>query len=387
MALNNRYDFVLLFDVKDGNPNGDPDAGNLPRVDAETGKGLVTDVCIKRKVRNFVGLMKNCERPFDIYVKEKAVLGRAHTTAFEELGISLGTESRVLIPKELQSEIDDLPLPEGIEVGEFDEDKTTHALVSGKLTEYRAQEEEQEISSVIIVAADADVKAIKAAIKEAKPSKEIKTFLDSCLKGVKARKPKAEEVSKGRDWMCQQFYDIRTFGAVMSLKSAPNCGQVRGPVQITFARSVHPVVASEHSITRMAVATEAEAEKQGGDNRTMGRKFTIPYGLYVAHGFVSAHLANQTKFDENGEDLDLLWKALSEMFEHDRSAARGEMATRGLYVFKHEGQLGNAPAHSLFARIQPKLNEGIAVPRDFSDYTVSVNEADMPSGVTLERKA
>lgn len=385
MALNNRYDFVLIFDVKDGNPNGDPDAGNLPRVDAETGKGLVTDVCIKRKIRNFVGLMKNCVRPFDIYVKEKAVLGRAHTTAFEELGISLGTESRVLIPKELQSEIDDLPLPEGMEVGEFDEEKTTHTLVSGRLTEYQAQDGDQEVPSVIIVAADADVKAIKAAIKEARPSKETKAFLDFCLKGVKARKPKAEEVSKGRDWMCQQFYDIRTFGAVMALKSAPNCGQVRGPVQITFARSVHPVVASEHSITRMAVATEAEAEKQGGDNRTMGRKFTIPYGLYVAHGFVSAHLANQTKFDDNGEDLELLWKALSEMFEHDRSAARGEMTTRGLYVFKHDSQLGNAPAHSLFARIQPKLKDDISVPRDFSDYAVMVNESEVP-GVKLLRK-
>lgn len=384
MALNNRYDFVLLFDVKDGNPNGDPDAGNLPRVDAETGKGLVTDVCIKRKVRNFVGLVKNCERPFDIYVKEKAVLGRAHTTAFEELGISLGKESRVLIPKELQTEFDDLSLPEGMEIGEFDEDKTTHALAAGKLTEYRAQEGDQEIQSVIIVAADADVKVIKAAIKDAKLSKGITAFLNSCLKEVKPRKPKAEEVNKGRDWMCQQFFDIRTFGAVMSLKSAPNCGQVRGPVQLTFARSVDPVVASEHSITRMAVATEAEAEKQGGDNRTMGRKFTVPYGLYVAHGFVSAHLANQTGFSE--EDLELLWQALAQMFEHDRSAARGEMATRGLYVFKHDSQLGNAPAHSLFERIRPALNPSVTVAREFSDYTVSVDEAGLPPGVELIRR-
>ncbi|MBP6057549.1 MAG: type I-C CRISPR-associated protein Cas7/Csd2 [Nitrosomonas sp.] len=385
MALNNRYDFVLLFDVKDGNPNGDPDAGNLPRVDAETGKGLVTDVCIKRKVRNFVGLTKNCARPFDIYVKEKAVLGRAHTIAFEELGISLGKESRVLIPKELQAEFDDLPLPEGMEMGEFDEDKTTHALEAGKLKEYRAQDGDQETLSVIIVAADADVKTIKTAIKEAKLSKEITSFLNSCLKEVKPRKPKAEEVSKGRDWMCQKYFDIRTFGAVMSLKSAPNCGQVRGPVQLTFARSVDPIVAQEHSITRMAVATEAEAEKQSGDNRTMGRKFTVPYGLYVAHGFVSAHLANQTGFNE--DDLELLWQSLVNMFEHDRSAARGEMATRGLYVFKHDGQLGNAPAYSLFERIQPRLKDGIAVPRSFDDYQVNVNDAGLPSGVTLERKA
>ncbi len=163
-----------------------------------------------------------------------------------------------------------------------------------------------------------------------------------------------------------------------------NCGQVRGPVQLTFARSVDPIVALEHSITRMAVATEAEAEKQSGDNRTMGRKFTVPYGLYVANGFVSAHLANQTGFGE--EDLELLWQSLTNMFEHDRSAARGEMSTRGLYVFKHDSELGNAPAHSLFARIQPKLKDGISVARDFSDYTVTVSEADIPAGVSLQRK-
>jgi CRISPR-associated protein Csd2 len=359
MALNNRHDFVLLFDVKDGNPNGDPDAGNLPRVDAETGKGLVTDVCIKRKVRNFVGLTKKCESPYDIYVKEKAVLGRAHKEAFTSLNISLGEESTKAIPENIRTELDEFPLPEGLEIEEDDDEQ-----------------------SVLVVAADADIKAIKAAIMEAKPQKELKKFLDDCLKGVKARKPKAEEVDKGREWMCKKFFDIRTFGAVMSLKSAPNCGQVRGPVQITFARSVHPIIASEHSITRMAVATEAEAEKQSGDNRTMGRKFTVPYGLYVAHGFVSAHLANQTGFNE--KDLDLLWEALEKMFWDDRSAARGEMATRGLYVFKHNSELGNAPAHSLFALVQAQKNiEGPA--RDFSDYTVTVDEAGLPQGVTLHR--
>ncbi len=183
--------------------------------------------------------------------------------------------------------------------------------------------------------------------------------------------------------MCQSFYDIRTFGAVMSLKSAPNCGQVRGPVQLTFARSVGPIVALEHSITRMAVATEAEAEKQQGDNRTMGRKFTVPYGLYVAHGFVSAFLAKQTGFDD--ADLKVLWEALTQMFEHDRSAARGEMATRGLYVFKHDSELGNAPAHDLFARIQSNLRDGVEVPRDFSDYQMVVNDTNLPTGVTLQR--
>ncbi|HEY3326809.1 MAG TPA: type I-C CRISPR-associated protein Cas7/Csd2 [Novimethylophilus sp.] len=293
MALNNRYDFVLLFDVKDGNPNGDPDAGNLPRVDAETGRGLVTDVSLKRKVRNFVGIVKGEQPPFEIYVKEKAILNKQHERAYQGIG-----------------------------------------------------------------AAD-------------------------LLGGEDKKRKGGDKVNEARDWMCKNFYDVRTFGAVMS--TGVNCGQVRGPVQLTFARSVDPVVAQEHSITRMAVATEAEAEKQDGDNRTMGRKFTVPYGLYIAHGFVSAHLANQTGFSE--EDLELLWKSLEQMFEHDRSAARGEMATRGLYVFRHDSQLGNAPAHSLFSRIQPKLNDGVAVPRDFSDYTVSVNEEGMPPGVTLERKA
>ncbi len=183
--------------------------------------------------------------------------------------------------------------------------------------------------------------------------------------------------------MCRNFFDIRTFGAVLSLKSAPNCGQVRGPVQLTFARSINPVIAQEHSITRMAVATEADAEKQSGDNRTMGRKHTVPYGLYMAHGFVSAFLAEQTKFGE--DDLTLLWQALGQMFEHDRSAARGEMATRGLYVFKHESKLGNAPAHALFERIKPKLKEGVAVARTFEDYEVTVDADNLPVGVSLIR--
>ena len=293
MALNNRYDFVLLFDVKDGNPNGDPDAGNLPRVDAETGRGLVTDVSLKRKVRNFVGLTKGEQPPFEIYVKEKAILNNQNKRAYVGIG--------------------------------------------------------------------------KAEL----------------LEGDDKKRKGGDAVDEARQWMCKNFYDVRTFGAVMS--TGINCGQVRGPVQLTFARSIDPIVAQEHSITRMAVATEAEAEKQGGDNRTMGRKFTVPYGLYVAHGFVSAHLANQTGFNE--DDLELLWQSLVNMFEHDRSAARGEMATRGLYVFKHDSQLGNAPAYSLFERIQPKLKNDVVVPRSFDDYQVDVNDAGLPSGVTLERKA
>ncbi|MEW5904052.1 MAG: type I-C CRISPR-associated protein Cas7/Csd2 [Pseudomonadota bacterium] len=296
MALNNRYDFVLLFDVKDGNPNGDPDAGNLPRVDAETGKGLVTDVSLKRKVRNFVGMVKadKDRKPlpeYDIYIREKAILNDQNERAYVGIG--------------------------------------------------------------------------KAEL----------------LKGDDKKRKGGDAVGEARDWMCKNFFDVRTFGAVMSI--GVNCGQVRGPVQLTFARSVDPIVAQEHSITRMAVATKAEAEKQDGDNRTMGRKFTVPYGLYVAHGFVSAHLANQTGFSE--EDLELLWQSLANMFEHDRSAARGEMATRGLYVFKHESQLGNAPAHSLFARIQPQLKNEGSVPRSFEDYRVSVDDAALPQGVTLQK--
>ena len=291
MAIENRYDFVLIFDVKDGNPNGDPDAGNLPRVDAETGRGLVTDVSLKRKVRNYVGLVKGEEAPFEIYVKEKAILNKQHERAYEAIGAS------------------------------------------------------------------------------------------DLIKGDDKKRKGGDKVNEARAWMCKNFYDVRTFGAVMS--TGVNCGQVRGPVQLTFARSVDPIVAQEHSITRMAVATEAEAAKQEGDNRTMGRKHTVPYGLYVARGFVSAHLAAQTDFSDT--DLDLLWEALANMFEHDRSAARGEMATRGLYVFKHNSQLGNAHAHDLFARIQPKLKADVLVPRDFDNYHVSVDEENLPTGVSLKR--
>ncbi|OGS97542.1 MAG: type I-C CRISPR-associated protein Cas7/Csd2 [Gallionellales bacterium RIFCSPLOWO2_02_FULL_57_47] len=284
MSLNNRYDFVLLFDVKDGNPNGDPDAGNLPRSDDENGRGLVTDVCLKRKVRNYIGLVKGEQPPYEIYVKEKAVLNRTHERAYQ--AYDLKHEAKKL-PKNI------------------------------------------------------------------------------------------EDAKKVTGFMCKNFYDIRTFGAVMTTEV--NCGQVRGPVQLTFARSIDPVIPAEHAITRMAVTNEKDLEKE----RTIGRKFTVPYGLYVAHGFVSAHLANQTGFSE--KDLELLWEALKQMFEHDRSAARGEMTTRGLYVFKHDSELGNAPAHNLFDLIQVKKNSEEPA-RDFADYTVSVKEAAIPAGVTLQRK-
>jgi len=294
-----RYDFAVFFDVQDGNPNGDPDAGNLPRVDAETGMGLVTDVCLKRKVRNYVQLTRQCATGFDIFVKEKAILNQKIAGAYAELGIDLEKE-----PKD--------------------------------------------------------------------------------TKDGKKRNNKGEaqggEVDKGLIQMCRAYFDIRAFGAVMS--TGANAGQVRGPIQLTFARSIEPIVALEHSITRMAVAKEEEAEEQGGGNRTMGRKYTIPYGLYRAHGFVSAHLASQTGFSE--EDLALFWEALINMFEHDRSAARGLMATRGLYVWEHDNALGRAPAHKLFERITVARAEGSNGPaRAFSDFKVSVNVENLPEGVKL----
>ncbi|HHU83522.1 MAG TPA: type I-C CRISPR-associated protein Cas7/Csd2 [Firmicutes bacterium] len=356
-SIQNRYDFVILFDVKDGNPNGDPDAGNLPRVDAETGHGLVTDVCLKRKVRNYIALKEGYKEPYDIYIKEKAVLGRAHVEAFKDLGISLGEESRIPIPENIVEVFQEQELPEGVSIEEDDE------------------------NLVLVIVADADVKRIKAELKEIKPPAQVRKFIEANLKDVKARKPTADEVDKGRKWMCNRFYDIRTFGAVLSLKSAPNCGQVRGPVQFTFARSVDPIVSLEHSITRMAVATEAEAEKQGGDNRTMGRKFTVPYGLYRAHGFISAPLANQTGFSER--DLELLWEALENMFEHDRSAARGLMGTKKLVIFKHDSKMGNAPVQQLFDAITVKRKDEGTPARDFNDYMVSIAKEQIPQGITL----
>jgi CRISPR-associated protein Csd2 len=300
MSLQNRYDFVLLFDVQDGNPNGDPDAGNLPRVDAETGRGLVTDVCLKRKLRNYVGIVKSEQPPYEIYVKEKAVLNKQHERAYEAIGAS------------------------------------------------------------------------------------------ELLKGEDKKRKGGDKVGEARDWMCKNFFDVRTFGAVMS--TGVNCGQVRGPVQLTFGRSVEPIVALEHSITRMAVATEAEAEKQQGDNRTMGRKHTVPYGLYRSHGFVSSFLAKQTGF--SAEDLDLFFTGLADMFEHDRSAARGQMATRGLYVFEHASELGNAHAHALFDRLTIDRATASGPARAFTDYRVLFDgqplavgaSLDVASGVKLQRR-
>jgi CRISPR-associated protein Csd2 len=296
-SIEKRYDFVLLFDVQDGNPNGDPDAGNLPRVDAETGHGLVTDVCIKRKVRNYVQLKSEDKAPNLIFVKEKSVLNETIDKAYEYLKIDLT--------------------------------KAPANAQDGK-------------------------------------------------KRNKEGAGQGGEVDKAREFLCKNYFDVRTFGAVMS--TGANAGQVRGPVQLTFARSIDPVVSLEHCITRMAVTTSADAEKQSGDNRTMGRKFTVPYGLYRAHGFVSAPLANQTGFSK--DDLDLLWEALTNMFEHDHSAARGMMSTRGLYIFEHESKMGNAPAHELFDRVTVTRKDASKAARSIADYEINANEAGL-TGVKL----
>lgn len=284
--LANRYEFVYLFDVTNGNPNGDPDDGNRPRLDPETNLGLVTDVCLKRKIRNYVALEKDGGAGHAIYMQEKAVLNLQHKLGYQALGLE-----------------PDKKLP-----------------------------------------------------KDAK---------------------KADELTR---WMCSNFFDIRAFGAVMT--TGVNCGQVRGPIQLAFATSIEPVIPMEISITRMAVTTEADSEKQN-DNRTMGRKHILPYGLYRAHGFISAKLAERTGFTE--DDLELVWRSLTLMFEHDRSAARGEMAARKLIVFKHESALGNAPAHTLFDAVKvDRVEEGAELPaRKFSDYAVSIDKTKVPSGVEV----
>lgn len=293
-AIAHRYEFVYFFDVANGNPNGDPDAGNLPRLDPETNHGLVTDVSLKRKIRNYVALEKEGAEGHAIYMQEKAVLNNQHELAYKALEI----------PPDAKEAYKKLPKDEA----------------------------------------------------------------------------KAREVTA---WMCRNFFDVRTFGAVMTTKV--NAGQVRGPVQMTFATSVDPVIPLEIAITRMAVTTREEAEEQSGDNRTMGRKHIIPYGLYRAHGFVSAKLAERTGFSNN--DLELLWRALTNMFEHDRSAARGEMAARKLIVFEHESAMGNAPAHVLFeaVKVVPAAPEQEFAPRSFTDYRerIQIDRSAIPAGVSI----
>ena len=293
-AIKNRYEFVVLFDVENGNPNGDPDAGNMPRIDPETGYGLVTDVCLKRKIRNYVEMVKEGVPGYRIYIKDGVPLNASDREACEYL----------------------------------------------------------------------DIEASKEALKAAKKNDE---HIDE----------------KIRDFMCQNFYDIRTFGAVMTtfVKGALNCGQVRGPVQLGFARSVDPILPQEVTITRVAITTEADAENKGTE---MGRKYIVPYGLYRVEGYVSANIARKTTgFSE--DDLNLLWTAILNMFENDHSAARGNMAVRELIVFKHDSEFGNAPAYKLFDTVKVAHKPDVVAPRSYSDYTVEVNEAALPTGVTCIR--
>lgn len=291
-VIKNRYEFVVLFDVENGNPNGDPDAGNLPRLDPETGLGLVTDVCLKRKIRNYVELVKEDQDGYKIYIKDGVPLNRSDAEAFSALNV---TE-----------------------------------------------------------------------------------------KDIKNAKKKDENLDgKIRDFMCEHFYDIRTFGAVMTtfVKNKLNCGQVRGPVQISFAQSIDPIVPNEITITRTAITTEADAAEKTTE---MGRKSIVPYGLYRAEGFVSANLARKTTgFSE--DDLNLLWEAIINMFEHDHSAARGKMAVRELIVFKHATELGNTPSYKLFDAVHVAKKEGVVTPRSYSDYTVTIDEDSIPESVTCTR--
>ena len=290
-VIKNRYEFVVLFDVENGNPNGDPDAGNMPRVDPETGLGIITDVCLKRKIRNYVEMVKEDAAGYRIYIKDGVPLNRSDAEAYVALDVT---------------------------------DKT-----------------------------------------------------------VKAKKKDDPDLDrKISQWMCKNFFDIRTFGAVMTtfVKAALNCGQIRGPVQLGFARSVDPIVPQEVTITRVAITTEADAENK---NTEMGRKFVVPYGLYKCEGYISANLARKTTgFTE--EDLSLLWDAIMNMFENDHSAARGKMAVRELIIFKHDSELGNAPAHKLFDLVHVERQTDI--PRAYKDYVVSIDEASMPEGVTCERR-
>ena len=290
-AIKNRYEFVVLFDVENGNPNGDPDAGNMPRVDPETGYGIVTDVCLKRKIRNYVETVKEDEAGYRIYIKEGVPLNRSDREAFKELNIE-----------------------------------------EGKVKEEKKKDK------------DLDLKI--------------------------------------RNFMCSNFYDIRTFGAVMTTftKNALNCGQVRGPVQLSFARSIDPIIPQELTITRTAITTEADAENKKTE---MGRKYIVPYGLYRAEGYISANLARKvTGFNE--EDLELLWNAITNMFEIDHAAARGKMAMRKLIIYKHASELGNAPAHKLFDAVQVKRVDQSKPARCFADYAITINESAIPEEISVE---
>lgn len=359
-----RHDFILIFDVTDGNPNGDPDAGNLPRTDPETMQGLVTDVALKRKVRDFVSVAAADEEDESkssrnkIFIERRGVLNEKIRRAYSEQGMATGTSASEVVPDKLLAPLRELA-----------EDLPSAFTLNG----------EDEVAATITFSGELTKGDLKIALDEMGDDlgKGVRTFLEQ-LAG-KSKKPDKSRANadKARGWMCENFFDVRMFGAVMS--TGLNAGQVRGPVQFTFARSVDPVLPQDLAVTRVAVTDEKDREKL----QTIGRKTLIPYGLYVAHGFFSPHLADDTGVDE--ADLAILWGALENMWALDRSASRGMMAPRGLYVFSHERKLGNAPAHKLFERITIKLNDGVRTPRKFGDYTIDVDEGSMPAGVTLKK--
>jgi CRISPR-associated protein Csd2 len=366
-----RHDFVLLFDVTDGNPNGDPDGGNMPRTDPETLQGIVTDVCLKRKVRNYVTTYEAHEASEDqksrlkIFVEHHGVLNSQIRRAYTEQGIPTG--------KPANDAIKDVAIIEGL--------RQLKPYLNDAFTFIDGSDESEDVIASLEYSgelSDAELKdSLELLENETGFSKSIKTFITALTK--KAGKPDKSRANaaKAQTWMCENFYDVRMFGAVMS--TGLNAGQVRGSMQITFARSLDPVLPQDLAITRMAVTDEKDREKL----QTIGRKTFIPYGLYMAHGFYSPYLAQSTGVTEF--DLKLFWEALINMWDFDRSASRGMMAPRGLYVFSHENKLGNAPAHKLFERIKPELKEIGSIPRKFSDYTISVNDADLPVGITLTR--
>ncbi len=364
-----RHDFVLLFDVTDGNPNGDPDAGNLPRTDSETSHGLVTDVCLKRKIRNYISTYAEYEASeaeaarLKIFVEHHGVLNDQIRKAYVAEGLSMGKPATDVVKdpaiasilKEIIHLLPSFTLIDGD--AEDATDVVTSLTYSGELSK---SELDQELESIE---------------DQLKANKSLKKFIDDLVKKAGKANKSRESIDKARNWMCREFYDVRMFGAVMS--TGLNAGQVRGPIQLTFSRSLDEVQPQDLSITRMAVTDGKDRDKL----QTMGRKTLIPYGLYRGYGFYSPCLAAQTGV--NKTDLKLFWDALMGMWDLDRSASRGLMALRGLHIFSHENKLGLAPAHVLFDRIQPELKSSVNVPRKFTDYTVKIQEDNLPSGVTL----
>lgn len=345
--IQNRYEFVYFFDVENGNPNGDPDAGNMPRVDPETNYGIVTDVCLKRKIRNYVDLIKKNESPFEIHVRENNFLSNNHKRAHKAVE---NEDIKDIVPAKLIDEI---------------------TKIASKLSQYFEVIKSGDRTMYLSYKLLSDKKEVEKEIKKLKPSEEAAEFIQLLLKFS------MEELAK--KWMCKNFFDVRSFGAVMSTGDK-RCGQVRGPVQLNFARSIVPIYPLNISMSRTAAVNEDDPDDKG----LGASKHIVPYALYRAEGYVSAHLADQTGFSDN--DLQLLWDALINMFDHDHSAARGKMNTRKLVVFKHDSALGKAQSHKLFSLVNVKRTDDETKPARAFTYDISIDEANVPQGVTLEIK-